>query len=381
MAAYTYRFHDLVTNQALAELPLAGVSISRALNAVGAFDATLDLADARVVKANPLAATLPARTALFVDRGGVIVWAGIVWTRDYDSEQRSLRLAGAELGSYFATRYNHISIAFGPVPIARTFVARGMVDAIQDTVAHGAGADIGVTTVLADDATSSTITTGNSFASFNSDRVDKIISDLGGVTDGFDWAYESAYDGSGNPTKVFRAYAPHQGVRAVASALEWEYGPDTRANIVRYTWPEDGARMANSVEGIGAGEGVFAKRVRLTDTALITGGYPLLEEPLVNKDVTDTITLTAMVSARLEQTAQPVVLPKVTVFADADPVFGAWGIGDEALIRIADLDRFPSNADDTPGYEGFRRIVGWRLHVPDGGGPELVELTLGEIVS
>lgn len=381
MAAWTYRLHDLITNAALAELPLANVSLSRALNAVGAFDATLDLADARVAKTKPFAATLPARTALFADRNGVIVWAGIIWQRDYDSDRRTLHLAGAELMSYFATRYNRISISFGPVPIARTFVARGMIDTAQDTVAQGAGSDIGVSSLVGDDATSSTISTGNSFDLADNDRFDKVVADLGGVTNGFDWAIESAYDGSGNPTKVFRCYAPHQGRPAAVSGHIWEYGPDTRANIVRYTWNEDGARMANAILGIGSGEGSFATRAEAEDLTAITAGYPRLEEVLALKDITDAAALQGAVDARLEQTKQPVVLPKVTVFADTDPAFGNWAIGDDALIRITDLDRFPANPDGTPGYEGFRRIVGWRIQVPDGGGPELVDLTLGETLT
>lgn len=378
MATYTYRFHDLITNQAFAELPLSGVTITRAINAIGSLDATLAIADARV--RNPLAFTEPVRTALYVDRDGILVWGGIVWARDYDSDSRSLHIGAAELFSYFATRYNRISISFGPVPIARTFVARGMVEAAQDTLIYGAGADIGVTTLLADDTGAGT-TLLASYSQFANDRVDKIVSDLGGVIDGFDWAIEVGYDGAGDPTKTFRAYAPHQGVPAATSALIWEYGPDTRANIVRYTWPEDGSRMANGIIGTGAGEGSFSTRTYATDTELIAGGFPLVEGTFTANDVNDLTTLEAMVAAQLEQRARPVVLPKVTVFADQDPAFGTWGIGDEALIRIADIDRFPPTTADTPGLEVYRRVVGWRLPVPDSGGPELVELTLGETVS
>ena len=101
---YTYLAADLATGNVLAELPLSGVKFGRVLNDAGTFSGSLALGDPRVARLDPVRATEPARTSIFVARDGVLVGDFVIWTTSYDSESQTLQIAGADPLSYFDHR-------------------------------------------------------------------------------------------------------------------------------------------------------------------------------------------------------------------------------------------------------------------------------------
>src|SRR3954462_6964694 len=96
MAVYTYYAADLMTGQLLDEIPLSDVSFTLPINDAGTLSATVPL-----YSRSGLAQTLAtARTALYVDRDGVLVWGGVLWTRRYDAKDTSLQLDALDFLSY-----------------------------------------------------------------------------------------------------------------------------------------------------------------------------------------------------------------------------------------------------------------------------------------
>src|ERR1700758_54694 len=109
---YTFLFCDLMTNAVLAEIPLSQVSFENRLNDAGTFSGVLTLGDPRIAALDPFGSTQPGRTAIYVDRGGKLVWGGVLWTRRFDSNSKALQLSGNEFWSYFKSRLILANLTF-----------------------------------------------------------------------------------------------------------------------------------------------------------------------------------------------------------------------------------------------------------------------------
>lgn len=103
-AVYRYITTDLLTGEILAEIPMQGVSWGRALRRAGQFSGSIPVIPA-TSHLNIYKSTLPGKTALYIMRNNVCVWGGIIWSREYDAENRTLDISGSEFISYFYHRY------------------------------------------------------------------------------------------------------------------------------------------------------------------------------------------------------------------------------------------------------------------------------------
>ena len=88
---YRYYLTDLVSNQVIAELPFTGVSYQRVLRKAGTFSGQIPAIEA-TEKYDLYETTMPGRTGLYVLRNGVCVWGGIIWSRKYDQNSKTLLL-------------------------------------------------------------------------------------------------------------------------------------------------------------------------------------------------------------------------------------------------------------------------------------------------
>jgi hypothetical protein len=83
---YRYLFVDLLSNSIIGELPLTGVAFTQQLNQAGTFTGHLMLSGINTDKFNVDASTIPAKCGLYVDRDGILVWGGVIWGRQYNSQ-------------------------------------------------------------------------------------------------------------------------------------------------------------------------------------------------------------------------------------------------------------------------------------------------------
>ena len=139
MAVYRYILCDLLTNTELAELPLANVRFDLKLNGAGSLTASLPLTDPKVQALDPIGDTLPGRTALYVDRDGVLLWGGIVWTRR--STGPTLELGCQEFESYFANRLITTDAVFTQVDLLA--IARQLINTAQIKANGNIGVAVG----------------------------------------------------------------------------------------------------------------------------------------------------------------------------------------------------------------------------------------------
>lgn len=360
MATYTYLACDLRTNAVLAELPLTGVRFGSVLNGSGTIGGQLALTDSRVRALDPISATLPARTALFVDRDGVLVWGGVLWTRRYENGR--LTLGGAEFLSYFARR-RIVWAGASYAGVDQVAIARDLLMKAQAQP----GGDIGV----AVGAETSGVLRDRIYPANEMKPVAEAVQQLAAVQGGFDFAIDVRYGAGGAPEKVFVPSYPRRGRTAVQTGHVFAYPGNVQDG---YSWPEDGTELTTQTYAAGQGEGVAMKLASSAAPGLIDAGYPLLERVESYKDVADLTTLAAHAAADQAAFGGAVVLPVLPVRADLDPVLGSYITGDDARVQVED-ERFPT------GLDTYLRIVAFDVTPGDDGGAEQVLLTMGGVLT
>lgn len=370
MPTYEYLAAELVgAQQMLTTLPLVGVRFGSLLNGAGPISATLKLtplppaghATAGLVREqNRLYkdATGPARRALYVLRDGVVMGAYVWWSRAYDPETQTISLSGAELWSLLRRRRITWQAAYSlqdQLAIARDIITRSMAVA---------GGNLALTL----GGQSSPRTRDRNYFDYEAKPVAEAVEELAQVIDGFDFALTAALSG-GTISRTVEFGYPRRGRTAAQSGHVFAWG----RNITKLAWVEEASSMANSIIGLGKGEGLSKVRTRVTDTTAFAEGYPLLEDSISLGDIEVLDTLDGHVRAELAQRARPRTLPQVTVRADSDPPLGSYITGDDChLVIPSDVDPYWPDGITEPG-----RIHAIDVTPTDGSGVETVTLTLG----
>ncbi len=347
MASYRFLAVDLLSQTPLADLPLSGVTYGQVLNQAGEAGGTLTLPTDFTQAARLVDATIPLRRALYVERDGVLVWGGPIWSRDM-SDPTSVKIKALEWWSLFARRL--ISTTKTYVAIDQLFIARALVAYAQSKYGGELGIDV--------DTTVSAVYRDRTYNGYEFKPVAEAVAQLAAVDDGFDFAIDVAWDFSTSPPSIartFRTYYPRRGRTGSETGLVWELG----RNIVKIGWPEDGTNAANSVRVLGSGDGddmLVSSSVVGLRTDVLDEGYPLLEQSLSMRDLEVQATVDAHAIAEVNARAVPVVLPPVTVNGTLDPEIGSYVTGDEGRLRIEPNSdpRFPDGLDE------YRRVTAWK---------------------
>jgi len=363
MATYRYLLADLLSNQVIAELDLTGVSFTQQLNSAGTLSATLLLSGQDSAE-NAMSATIPGRTALYVDRDGVIVWGGIVWHRDYNSSSQHINLTAREFESYFERRrIVSTAVYFNTDQLA---IARGLINTAQSATNGNIGVIVGSET--------SGINATRIFYGYEQKTVWESILDLAnagngsGGSAGFDVSIDCAYGDSNNITKTLKLGYPRSGNIYSASSTTTPVFEFPAGNVIEYEYPEDASLVANTIYATGAGSSDAKLIYSATDSTKISAGWPLLEDSVSYTDIIDGSIIQGLAAGRVSAVSYPPTTLKLTANPSTDPVFGSYKVGDDARIRIFD-DRFVN------GLDAVYRIVALTL-TPGETGPERVTLTL-----
>lgn len=359
-SVYRYRFADLLTGTWLAEVGMTGVSFGQKLNDSGTLNGTIHLSDWGVQEVGPKSATAPGRTGVYVDRNGVLVWGGLLWTRDYKSLDQTLDISAQEFLSYFDHRYLTAQKVYTNVD--QLSIVTDLVNFCQGF----AGGNIGVSVP----SNTSGVLRSETWNTWDYKQITQAWSDLSAIDQGFDIAITVSYSG-GAVAKALQLGYPRLGRVAPNTGLVWEY---PGANVDSYEWPEDATLMASSVYEIGKGSGATMLTSTGGTPSLIDAGYPVLEAVYSWKDVDVQANLDAHAVADAKAFNAPVPLPKFKIRSDRDPQLGAFTVGDDARFRLTD-QWFPATTPGQVGYDGYLRIV--QLDVrPQDTGAEDVELTV-----
>lgn len=358
---YRYLFANLLTNEIIAELPLTGVSFTQQLNQAGTLQGHLLLSGMATEQFNVNASTIPAKTAIYVDRNGDLVWGGVIWGRTYNSADQTLSLIAREFESYFERRRITTTTAFTNTD--QLVIARTLIDNAQ-AVPYG---DIGVIT----GSETSGVLVDRIYYDYELKGVYPAVQDLSRAEDGFDFNIKVEYDPiTEEPIKTLILGYPRTGTIYDINDPDALVFIFPAGNIVEYEYPEDGAIAANSVyaQGAGSNEGKLIENAQ--DTSKFAEGWALLEDQANYSDVTDVTLLQELAIGQVRATAYPPTVIKIVVPAYVTPEFGSYDLGDDARLIITD-ERFPETLD------AVYRIVSLSVQ-PGEDGPERVTLTLTE---
>lgn len=369
-AEYTYLAATVRDNVIIGELPLIGVNATLMLNGVGSFQAAMNWGDPNLspaVRATFEEASDPARTMVYVIRDGVILGGWIIWGRPDRSLSGNglVSLTGQSLESWLDHVPIKTDLTFHASTDDQLAIASGLVNHAQT-----AWGSIGIE--LPDNPTSGRMRDRTYLASDNK-PVGEALNELSAVIDGFDYAIDYYWGDDGAPHRALTLSYPRRG-RSGGIVLEYtddgtgQYG----GNIVDYSQPEDGTRVATDVIGYGTGEGE-SKFTSIGENDDLRDAYPPLVLTPSYSDISIQTTLDDHVTTDAALARSPVVPPTVTLKADAEPVLGSYIVGDDAAIRIDPCPAFPS------GVRADWRILSVKIQPPSEG-QEYVQITTGEVI-
>ncbi|MER6009388.1 hypothetical protein [Streptomyces bluensis] len=366
-ARYTYYVTDLASGTVVDELPLYDVTFSTELNESGEFRGRLPLGDPRITVHRPRELTEPGRTALYVDRDGVLVWGGVIWTAKYTSEDRHLEIGAAGFLSYFDHR-RVLPADFDPTDLTSanvTFRDYDQSGIARDLVAIAQAHPGGGIRIRPDSTAASGITRTLSYPGSQLKSTGEALRELASLEDGPDFLFDVAYGPDGRPTRRLRVGTPRLGQQGTPHV--WEYG----ANLIAYTWPADGSSTASRVFALGE-QGEDNQLVAVAEDR--TTGRPLTETEVSYVQIADPAILASQARSALTAVSAPVVLPELTVRADIEPVLGSYQVGDDATVVVKDTF-FPEGAHFDV------RITGIQVTPGNNAGEEEVQLTVMPIRS
>lgn len=397
-----YQLYDLVTSKYLGAIPLNQVSFSSQLNSPGSFSGQIDISSEAVQNLGPLSMTAPARTALFVDYAGALVWGGVIWPRNYnfDNTTRILTVNATELWSWVAQRvqatdyssppYSNLTGPTTPMPIWGA--ASDMTDSEWDSmlitfqllsdalgltygqILGGMGIAVNSYTSAAAYLASGTNTPVANYINLTApytslQTLGTLISQIAGngLGVGFDFGVDVAYSGSPGSAVVstINLSYPRRGRPYSQSGIVLNCG----GAATTYTPPEDGTQAGNVIYEQGAsGSLVIAQNIDA-----LQQGYPYLEKIISRSNITSSNVLALLTNLGLSDLflySYPVVTPSVTLpLFGSDPLFGSFITGDDVLWSIPQTDSL-GNVFDPRFPEGLSqewRIQQWNANVPDEG--------------
>lgn len=311
MPQYRYLVGDLVTNVLREEMPFSGVTYSQVLNAPGAFQATIGLQHPKATRAN----LDPGRTVIYVERDGVLLWGGILWAASVSADDGTITINGQGFWSYFRRRV---------LRTTKTYTGIDQLAIAQDLIRWAQSQPGGDINVAVGTETSSVVR-DRTYNDWERKNIGEAVEQLAAVENGFDFAVDVGYEPSGAITRTFRLSYPRRGSN---TSIVFELG----TNLGSFTQQVDATVQANQIDVIGAGDGSAMLIATVADDTL-TPPYPLLEDVLSYKDVSELDTLVGHGNAALAARTSPVeTIPTIAQFGP-DTGLGSYITGDEVAVR------------------------------------------------
>lgn len=370
MATYRYHFYDWRTGERIDTLPVEKVSFSTELRGVGTFSGELPLYGDGLSADRVMAATIPHRTKLYIERDEALVWGGrVIPARDYDSGTGRLSLNAEETLGAFEERFLPTLSYIG---IEQLNIARGIISTLQAESGGNMGLVLG--------GGVSGRKRDRNYAAADRTTGLNALTNLSEVIDGFEFVTEVTWGANGKPTETLLFGYPRIGRARGASGLVLEVDRfrSNGGNVAGYTWSDGPGLYTRSWATAETDEGVQLV-ASATNTALLTVGYPLIEQAQDFDGVVWLSTLQEHANALSTYSAGHRVTATFTVHAAPGQELGDWQLGDDALVRISDWRFPPDPASGAPGFADYMRIIGVQVS-PGTDGAETYTFTMADFL-
>ncbi len=368
MSTYRYLCGAWPLGSALTRVPLGNVSIVEELEGPGSVTARFPVLESQPTEAAAyLAATEPAKSVLYVDRDGVLVFGGLIWRSRPVKGEAHEEIYAEGFWSWFRRQIlpDTLNWSYGAdqLHIARSTVAWYQATAPRVT---DMGVQVGVET--------SGVIRHPVWPLYDQKYLGSAIEELAATDNGFDLSIDVAWEGSpAAPTRRLRLWYPRRGTQ---TGIVFQYP----GNILEEPeWPRDGAAMSTVVWGQGAGQGDTLLQTGLLQSQhsprAFANGYPALASTASWNEANPAL-LTARLKRRVAEADGPINESSIVVAAgpqtptDTTPPYGSYHPGDVVRVR-GRWSRFPA------GLDVWRRIVRTTLTPDD----EKVAIALAPVVT
>lgn len=341
MARYRYLVADLMDGTIREEIPFKGVRYGVELNEPGTFTATLALSHPKATREN----FEVNRRAIFVEREGNITWGGMLTA--FRVEKRRLTVAALGFGHYLNRRRIRVDKVYEQVD--QLAIARDLVAYAQSVNGGNIGITLGSET--------SGVLRDRTYMATDRKQIGEAITQLSEVQGGFDYAFESAWEGT--PPTIVRRLTLNYPRRGRTANLVFEYG----GNVTDYSYALDGTDQETVVDALGAGDGPAMVIASADDPSLV----PVMDGVVTLKDVTEWHTLQHHALTRLMAKRQAREGLTLTVRPTPEAVVGTFIEGDTVRAKVD---------DGIVQVDKPMRIYAYGVSVSDKTGAESIQLSL-----
>lgn len=335
-SAVRYVFVDALSGTILEEIPLQSVRFTQTLNG-GEFNGTFGLDLSGYDNDQLVTATIPGRTLLVAETDSVVLWGGLVWSRTYQSQAKSVQIHAKTLDQYPTKRlvsFDRDFVDVDPRNIMRQLYTDMQADPYSILV------DIPGAFV-----TASTVDFEVVVPEMKTYRaaMDQVATAL----NGFEWVIDWRRDGN--------SYVKSLKIGKPLGQLPGDTNPifEYPGNVLNYWRNDTIGQGGTNIFGVGAGEGENMQVVEVVHTDLLVNGFPRLDAPISFKDVEDEVVLEELTQTQAGIAKVPQPVYTVQMKADREPAFGDYALGDYCKFVVKD----PLHA--APGFTYTTRILGW----------------------
>ena len=346
MAAYRYLLSSVPTGTLIAELPFESATYDHVLNAPGSFGGTLGLKQPAKL-ASVLAPLLSPQTnslgklGLYVERDGVIVWGGLLWTARADLDAGTYELAGEGWLSYFRHRVMRESFSYPATD--QTSIAKNLMNNHQ---VWSGGGTLGISIA---DVQPSGVLRDRFYLASERKEVGEAIEQLAAVENGFNFRFESRWLSGALQTRFLTSYP----VSGAPTTIVFD------GQITSMKVSMDATTMATNVDAIGtqdaSGDVLLAS---VSDPAMLAV-YPQYDAVVPASDVSVLTTLDEHARRRLARGHAPTVIPSIEVDPSQVPIVGTYQCGDAVRVR---------GGYGLAAVDGLYTITSYAVDVDDAGG-------------
>ena len=366
---FTVYAYDINSNERITEFPAKQLTFDSRLNDPGSISFSCYMRAPNVAAlVEPVLAYQGDPVKLYVDRNGVIVWSGYLWTQNPQKQTGEIQFGGSELLSFGDMRVQAADYSETTYPNgidAGQLLAKVFTDA-QNTTLCGPGASVGLNIVSATAGIS--IVPGYPLQQYTqlsqivANTVQVINPGVGGIEVGTRSYWDPA---TGNPVDVLTVYTPRIGRAAGQTGLIFDL-----SKALDYTWPIDATKSGNTLIVMG-GSSTNTPIATVNTPGVVVGGPgepPRLDLVASYTNLTTQDQISLMANGVAQQYGFPLPTPTITV--PTSDYLGTFIVGDDARIYSEPDFIFRDGVDE------YLRVVQSQVTVPDDGGSATVVVTL-----
>lgn len=355
---YRYAMVDFLTGLLLAEVPLTGVNCDVQMSTAGSFQGNLSLTGDATTDLLYLAATQAGRTIIYMYRNNVVIWSGILWSRQYDSETHVLSLTGMTWESIF----DHIVMPADFVQQNKTagVIFNALITYLQTNFLYPDAVTHNQFRVSSSGSQTSSSHFSVLIPAYECHIASDSLSDIIGTAGGIEYtAVPAVYTSPTQTNYVNFKWSDTGSLNATQTPIVLDYP----GAVASYSMVDNATSGAAQFFGTGAGTGNKMINTEF-DGNSFSAGWPQWGITIQYPNITNLNTLTYRVQAQKNILQLPYTQPQINVNPSAfehDEVNAFGALGTPVYINFAATDPYWGGK----GKQMKTRMIGWNYTAND----------------